>query len=168
MDTDAEDENSGVAVTVLPITAVVLLLCVTVAPLEPGTMVMFLFGALLLVLGMGLFTLGVDLSMMPMGEGIGIEMSKSLQDRPAADGVLRAGRADHHRRAGSAIAGAAGAVHSQPGADSVGGGGRGAVSGRVVSAHSVLRQALPRAAFLLRADLPSGVSHAEGVHSHVL
>ncbi len=63
--------------SVLPITAVVLLLCVTVAPLEPGTMVMFLFGALLLVLGMGLFTLGVDLSMMPMGEGIGIEMSKS-------------------------------------------------------------------------------------------
>ena len=37
--------------SVLPITAVVLLLCVTVAPLEPGTMVMFLFGALLLVLG---------------------------------------------------------------------------------------------------------------------
>lgn len=63
--------------SVLPISAVVLLLSITAAPLSAGTTVMFIFGALMLILGMGLFTLGVDLSMMPMGEGIGTEISKS-------------------------------------------------------------------------------------------
>ena len=63
--------------SVLPITAIVLLLSVTVAPLEPGTLVLFLFGALLLIGGTGLFTLGVDMSMMPMGEGIGVRLSRS-------------------------------------------------------------------------------------------
>ena len=35
--------------SVLPITAIVLLLSVTIAPLTPGAMVLFLFGALLLI-----------------------------------------------------------------------------------------------------------------------
>ncbi|MGN0985241.1 MAG: DUF1538 domain-containing protein [Candidatus Enterenecus sp.] len=62
---------------VLPITAIVLVISVTIAPLTPGTLVLFLFGALLLVLGMGLFTLGVDMSMIPMGDGIGVQISKA-------------------------------------------------------------------------------------------
>ena len=63
--------------SVLPITAIVLLLSITAAPLESGTLVLFLFGAVLLVGGMGLFTLGVDMSMIPMGEGMGMSLSKS-------------------------------------------------------------------------------------------
>lgn len=63
--------------SVLPITAIVLLLSITLTPVPSGTLVLFLFGALLLVFGMGLFTLGVDLAMTPMGGGMGIEMSKS-------------------------------------------------------------------------------------------
>ena len=63
--------------SVLPITAIVLLLSITVAPLEPGALVLFLFGALMLIGGTGLFTLGVDMSMMPMGEGIGVRISRS-------------------------------------------------------------------------------------------
>ena len=63
--------------SVLPITAIVLIISITVAPLTPGTMVLFLFGALLLVLGMGFFTLGVDMSMIPMGEGMGVQMSRA-------------------------------------------------------------------------------------------
>ena len=62
---------------VLPITFIVLIISVTIAPLTPGTLVLFLFGALLLVFGMGFFTLGVDMSMIPMGDGIGVEISKS-------------------------------------------------------------------------------------------
>ena len=62
---------------VLPITAIVFLLSITVAPLDPGTLVLFLFGAILLVGGMGLFTLGVDMSMIPMGEGVGSTLSKN-------------------------------------------------------------------------------------------
>ncbi len=63
--------------SVLPITAIVFLLSITIAPLDPGTLVLFLFGAILLVGGMGLFTLGVDMSMIPMGEGVGSTLSKS-------------------------------------------------------------------------------------------
>lgn len=38
---------------------------------------LFLFGAGLLIIGMGFFTMGADMSMMPMGEGIGMEMSRA-------------------------------------------------------------------------------------------
>ena len=37
---------------------------------------MFLAGAALLIIGMGFFTLGADMAMMPMGEGIGVELTK--------------------------------------------------------------------------------------------
>ncbi len=61
---------------VLPITVIVLLLSISIAPLTPGTWTLFFFGALLLIFGMGLFTLGVDMSMIPMGEGIGVFLGK--------------------------------------------------------------------------------------------
>ncbi|MDR2043155.1 MAG: DUF1538 domain-containing protein [Clostridium sp.] len=61
---------------VLPITALVLLLSISIAPLDTATLTMFLFGAVLLILGMGLFTLGADMSMIPLGEGIGVQMGK--------------------------------------------------------------------------------------------
>lgn len=63
--------------SVVPITAIVLALSISIAPMTSGALVLFLFGALLLILGMGFFTLGVDMSMIPMGEGIGVVMSKS-------------------------------------------------------------------------------------------
>ena len=63
--------------SVLPITAIVLLLSITIAPLTPGAMVLFFFGALLLIVGTGIFTLGVDMSMTPMGSGVGVYMSRS-------------------------------------------------------------------------------------------
>ena len=63
--------------SVLPITAIVLLLSITIAPLTPGALVLFVFGALLLIVGTGIFTLGVDMSMTPMGSGMGIHMSRS-------------------------------------------------------------------------------------------
>lgn len=62
--------------SVLPITVIVLVLSITAAPLTPAALVLFLFGAVLLIAGMGLFTLGVDMSMLPMGEGVGVELSK--------------------------------------------------------------------------------------------
>lgn len=63
--------------SVLPITGIVLALSISIAPLSPGVLVLFLFGAILLVVGMGLFTLGADMSMIPMGEGIGAALSKT-------------------------------------------------------------------------------------------
>lgn len=63
--------------SVLPITFIVLLLSITIAPLTPGILMLFLFGAALLIVGMGFFTLGVDMSMIPMGEGIGVQLSRA-------------------------------------------------------------------------------------------
>ena len=63
--------------SVLPIFAIVLLLSVSVAPMESGVLVMFLFGTLLLIIGMGFFTIGSGISMEPLGEGIGATLGKA-------------------------------------------------------------------------------------------
>jgi hypothetical protein len=63
--------------SVLPITAIVLIVSVVLVPMPTGTILMFLAGAALLIIGMGFFTLGADMAMMPMGEGIGIQLTRS-------------------------------------------------------------------------------------------
>lgn len=63
--------------SVLPITAIVLLLSVTVTPMPVGTLAMFLAGAVMLILGMAFFSLGTDVAMTPMGDGIGAQMTKT-------------------------------------------------------------------------------------------
>ena len=63
--------------SVLPIAAIVLVLSITIAPLNAGVLVQFLFGTVLLIGGMSLFTVGSNLSMQPLGEGIGSQLSRS-------------------------------------------------------------------------------------------
>lgn len=63
--------------SVLPITIIVILLHFTIAPMPKGLFILFLIGSVMLIFGMGLFTLGADISMMPMGERIGSELTKS-------------------------------------------------------------------------------------------
>jgi hypothetical protein len=63
--------------SVLPITAIVLIASVLLVPMPTGTILMFLVGASLLIVGMGFFTLGADMAMMPMGEGIGIQLTRT-------------------------------------------------------------------------------------------
>jgi hypothetical protein len=62
--------------SVLPITVIVLIVTVILTPMPSGTILMFLAGAALLIIGMGFFTLGADMAMMPMGEGVGVELTK--------------------------------------------------------------------------------------------
>ena len=62
---------------VLPITGIVLFLSIALVPIDLGTMVMFLVGAVMLVIGMGFFQLGAEMSMTPLGEGIGVQISKT-------------------------------------------------------------------------------------------
>lgn len=62
---------------VFPILAIVLLLCFTIAPISPSILMAFLIGAVLLIVGMLLFSIGVELSMTPMGERVGTTMTKS-------------------------------------------------------------------------------------------
>ena len=63
--------------SVLPITLIVLLLSITIAPLPVGTLVLYLTGAVLLIIGMAFFSLGTDVAMTPMGEGIGAELPRT-------------------------------------------------------------------------------------------
>ena len=63
--------------SVLPITAIVLALSATVIPVPIGTLLLFLAGAVLLILGMGLFSLGADMAMMPMGEALGSRLTRT-------------------------------------------------------------------------------------------
>lgn len=62
---------------VLPVIGIVLVLCFSVAPIEPGIMMAFLVGAVLLTAGMVLFSMGVDMSMSLMGERVGASMANS-------------------------------------------------------------------------------------------
>ena len=62
---------------VLPITGIVLMISVFLIPMELGRMVMFLVGAVLLIFGMGFFQLGAEIAMTPLGEGIGVQISKT-------------------------------------------------------------------------------------------
>ena len=62
---------------VFPILAIVLILCFTVAPVSPSILLTFLVGAVMLVVGMLLFSVGVDLSMTKMGERVGTALTKS-------------------------------------------------------------------------------------------
>lgn len=65
------------AQSVLPVSTIVLCLHFTIAPMSPGTLMLFLTGSVLLIIGMSIFTLGSDMAMIPMGEAIGLELTKS-------------------------------------------------------------------------------------------
>ena len=58
--------------SVLPITAIVLVLCFTITPISNNAMMAFLLGSLLLIVGMG-----SEMSMIPLGEAVGKEITKS-------------------------------------------------------------------------------------------
>ena len=62
---------------VLPIIAIVLVLCFVIAPISSSILLCFLLGAVLLLAGMMLFTLGAELAMSPMGERVGTCLTKS-------------------------------------------------------------------------------------------
>lgn len=65
-------------VSVLPVTAIVFLLNLTpIVNFSSREIVVFLISSLFLVLGIGLFNLGADIAMTPMGEHIGAGLSKT-------------------------------------------------------------------------------------------
>lgn len=62
---------------VCPVLAIVVLLCFTIAPIPPAIFLTFIMGAVLLVVGMLFFNVGVEMSMTPMGERVGTIMTRS-------------------------------------------------------------------------------------------
>jgi hypothetical protein len=63
--------------SVMPITIIVFALSVTLVPMPTSTIAMFVGGAAMLIVGMGFFSLGTDMAMMPMGDAVGGEFGKS-------------------------------------------------------------------------------------------
>ena len=63
--------------SVLPVTLIVLFLLATFIPVPSSMFLAFLIGAIMIIVGMGLFTLGAETSMTPMGEYMGSAMTKS-------------------------------------------------------------------------------------------
>ena len=62
---------------VLPIVAIVLILCFSIAPVSPSILLCFLLGAAMIIVGIMFFTLGAEMSMSPMGERVGAVLTKS-------------------------------------------------------------------------------------------
>ena len=62
---------------VIPVIVIVLLLSFTIAPVSPSILLSFLMGAVFVMVGMMLFTMGAEMSMTPMGEKVGAKMTQT-------------------------------------------------------------------------------------------
>ncbi len=71
------DKLKEVLHTVLPITAIVLILHFTLTPLETHLILKFLVGTLLIIIGLSVFLLGVDVGITPIGTAIGSAIIKT-------------------------------------------------------------------------------------------
>ena len=65
------------ALSVAPIALIVSMLCLCIVPTEAELLLTFLVGAAFIILGMGLFSLGADQSMTPIGNKIGTALTKT-------------------------------------------------------------------------------------------
>lgn len=74
MNKKLKEKISEALSSVLPITIIIFLLSISFVPIPIGTTIMFLVGAFMLIVGMGFFSLGADMAMLPMGEGVGAEL----------------------------------------------------------------------------------------------
>ncbi len=63
--------------SVLPLVVIIILLCLLFVPVESGIALSFVVGAVMLIVGEGMFTLGADLSMTQIGSQIGSKLTKS-------------------------------------------------------------------------------------------
>ena len=63
--------------SVLPVVLVVLILSVAITPIESGTFLAFVLGCFAVIFGMGLFTLGADNAMTPIGQYISASIVKT-------------------------------------------------------------------------------------------
>lgn len=77
MKTALKDKISEAAASVMPIAVIVVLACLFIAPVETDVLLCFLIGAVMLIVGMGLFSLGAEQSMTPIGSKTGTALTKT-------------------------------------------------------------------------------------------
>ena len=63
--------------SVLPVTMIVLALLATFIPVPASMLICFVIGAVMVIIGMGFFTLGAETSMTPIGEYMGAKLTRS-------------------------------------------------------------------------------------------
>jgi hypothetical protein len=66
-----------VLASVLPIVGIVLLLHITITPLETPMLISFLVGALFVIIGLTIFLFGIEVGLSPIGEGLGNTLAHS-------------------------------------------------------------------------------------------
>ncbi len=71
------DKLKEVVLSILPITVIVLILNFTLVPLGLPTLLRFLTGAFLIIVGLTIFLIGVDLGITPAGKLMGSSLAKS-------------------------------------------------------------------------------------------
>lgn len=67
------------ALSVLPVILIVLALCLLFVPVSTDLLISFLLGACLVIAGIGLFSLGAERSMTPIGNEIGTALTKTAK-----------------------------------------------------------------------------------------
>lgn len=63
-------QESAAAASVLPVILIVTLLCFTIAPVGTDLILSFFIGTLMVILGMGFFSVGAEISMTPIGNKV--------------------------------------------------------------------------------------------------
>lgn len=72
-----KDKLKEVLTSVLPITAIVLILHFTISPLGSTMLLAFLLGSILVIIGLTVFLFGIDQGLEPVGHGIGNTLGQS-------------------------------------------------------------------------------------------
>ena len=71
------DKTKEAAASVLPLVALITVICFSVAPIAPDIMLNFFIGTVFVIAGIGFFSLGAENSMTPIGSRTGAAMTKT-------------------------------------------------------------------------------------------
>jgi len=71
------DKTKEVTKTLVPVVALVLIICFTIIDVESDVIIRFIIGSILLLIGLTIFLWGVDLAMNPIGEYMSTEVATS-------------------------------------------------------------------------------------------
>lgn len=71
------DKTKEAAASVLPLVALITVICFSLAPIAPDLMLNFFIGTVFVIAGIGFFSLGAENSMTPIGSRTGAALTKT-------------------------------------------------------------------------------------------